>query len=76
MPLVHGDSIGSHLDRARSRAQAGAIVRRITAACWPGSGADRTEPAARMWLARWRPERAAAQLPACTCAKGPCTICN
>lgn len=37
---------------------------------------DRTIPAAREWLARWRPARAAVPIRACTCAAGRCAVCN
>lgn len=51
-------------------------ARRLEAACWPGGSADRVEPAASEWLARWHPARAAAATPVCGCSTGHCPICN
>ena len=53
-----------------------ALRSRIVSRCWPGGAADRTEPTARGWVARWRPARSAAPLPQCACASGPCPVCN
>jgi hypothetical protein len=52
------------------------LARRIQRVCWPGGVADRIEPSARHWLERWRPARAAGPVPACSCARGHCTVCN
>jgi len=53
-----------------------ALSRRFQRTCWPGGMADRLEPSARRWLARWRPARAAGPIPACSCARGHCAVCN
>jgi hypothetical protein len=71
-------------DRARVAALIAAAgepqARRLAATlahhCWPGGGADRTTPAARTWVRRWRPERLAAALVSCTCRDGRCAVCN
>ena len=57
-------------------AQAGRLAASLGDRCWPGGAADRTEPAARAWLSHWRPERLAAVLVRCTCARGRCLLCN
>lgn len=44
--------------------------------CWPGGQADRSEPVARGWLRMWGPVKVIANVPACTCPSGHCTICN
>jgi hypothetical protein len=44
--------------------------------CWPGGGADRTEPVARGWVRRWGPNLLDEIAFECTCAHGPCSLCN
>jgi hypothetical protein len=44
--------------------------------CWPGGGADRTEPAARGWVRHWGPNLLGDVAFECTCATGHCTLCN
>ena len=44
--------------------------------CWPGGGADRTEPVARAWVRAWGPACRHAVALRCTCAHGPCLLCN
>lgn len=44
--------------------------------CWPGGGADRTEPVARDWVRLWGPQRLGAVVMRCTCAQGRCDLCN
>ncbi|HEY5428459.1 MAG TPA: hypothetical protein VIK04_05025 [Solirubrobacteraceae bacterium] len=60
----------------RHAPQTRGLITRIVSACWPGGSPDRTERAASQWLRRWRPERAGATLPMCTCAAGHCPVCN
>jgi hypothetical protein len=69
---AHVTSIARRTDREALRLTS-AIARR----CWPGGG-DRAEPAAAAWLRRWRPSPGggAHTVPACTCAGGPCLVCN
>jgi hypothetical protein len=51
-------------------------LERLLARSWPG-GADRSVPAARIWLRAWGPVRAGARLlPSCGCAGGHCGVCN
>jgi hypothetical protein len=52
------------------------LTSRLVMHCWPGGPQDRSNPAALAWLRQWRPQRSAAQLPACSCASGRCAICN
>lgn len=52
------------------------LTSRIISACWPGGHQDRSNPAARAWLRYWRPQRAGAELPVCSCASGHCPVCN
>jgi hypothetical protein len=75
---MHDDGIRKHIEAAANRPPGD--TRRLTdgivGGCWPGGGADRTEPAARRWLRRWRPETAVARLPVCSCTSGHCLVCN
>ncbi len=52
------------------------VAARVTASCWPGGSADRYDRVALHWLRRWRPARAAAPLPTCSCRAGRCAVCN
>ena len=53
------------------------IVARVSRQCWPGGPADRCEPTALRWLRHWRPVRALAPVPVCSCADGGrCAVCN
>jgi hypothetical protein len=72
------DHIREHIAAvsARDEAETTTLISRIQRACWPGGAGDRTEPSARSWLKRWRPARAAAPVPACSCAHGRCAVCN
>jgi hypothetical protein len=54
-----------------SQHDAEALVQRL----WPGGG-DRSEPAAREWLRRWRPARAFPLEHGCDCSAGRCGYCN
>lgn len=74
---MHDEVIRWHISRLAQHDDS--AERRLIAAtrlCWPGGIADRTEPFAREWLRLWRPARAGAGLPACSCAGGNCTVCN
>jgi hypothetical protein len=76
------------MDERAGRALVSALIRSLAATTprsdgaaalrspWPGGTEDRTVPAAREWLARWRPARAAVAAQACSCAAGRCAICN
>lgn len=44
--------------------------------CWPGHGAERSQPLAAQWLRRWGPARGYAVTRACSCAAGRCATCN
>lgn len=72
------DRIREHIERlsTRDEAETATLVRRISRACWPGGLGDRMEPSASRWLQRWRPARAAAPVPSCSCAVGHCAVCN
>jgi hypothetical protein len=61
---------------ARDEGETASLIRRFQRTCWPGGSGDRTEPSARRWLERWRPARAAGPVPACSCARGRCAVCN
>ena len=61
---------------ARTRREDRTIVRRIQTACWPGGVADRAESVALRWLRQWRPASANLVLPACSCSRGHCALCN
>jgi hypothetical protein len=61
---------------AGTEAQAARLAATLRDRCWPGGPADRSEPAARAWVRRWWPERAAAARVPCTCPHGRCVLCN
>jgi hypothetical protein len=44
--------------------------------CWPGGVPDRQESAGMEPLRHWRPGGPSPAMPACSCARGRCTICN
>jgi hypothetical protein len=44
--------------------------------CWPGGVPDRQEPARMEPLRHWRPGGPSPAMPACSCARGRCAICN
>jgi hypothetical protein len=70
---VH-DLIGAaHRDPPGGRA---ALADALHRWCWPGGGADRTEPVARGWVRRWGPNLLGDVAVECTCAQGRCTLCN
>ncbi len=76
------------MDERAGRALISALIRSLAATAprsdgtavlpspWPDSREERTVPAAREWLARWRPTRATVALQACSCVAGRCPICN
>ena len=72
------DPIRDHIIAIDSRPEA--ETRRLTThvllACWPAGGEDRMNTAALGWLRQWRPARAAAALPTCSCRAGRCMMCN
>jgi hypothetical protein len=71
------DEIREHIESAgRSSAEGRMLMTLIIGACWPGGAEDRTEPAARRWLKRWRPVRVAVAVPDCSCSSGRCPLCN
>jgi hypothetical protein len=76
--MYDDDDIREHIAgvSVRGDAETQTLITRIQRACWPGGAGDRTEPGARPWLKRWRPERAAGPLLACSCAHGYCAVCN
>jgi hypothetical protein len=50
------------------------VLAALVGGCWPR--AERTVPAARVWLAAWGPARMTASPPACSCPTGRCAACN
>jgi hypothetical protein len=72
------DEIREHIESAARQEvrDAHRLTARLLRACWPGGSADRSERAALAWIARWRPERTGAPIPACSCATGRCDVCN
>jgi hypothetical protein len=75
---MDAEAIRQHIQAVAERDEAASLslAGRFHRACWPGAGADRTDPSARGWLRRWRPARAAATTPVCSCAAGRCAVCN
>ena len=63
------DELGHHVQAIAARTHEERVLRGAAAA-------DRSEPAAREWVRRWRPQPAAVALPACSCALGRCASCN
>jgi hypothetical protein len=61
---------------ARDARQTRRLMALIADACWPSGGGDRVDPVALDWLRRWGPSRSRAALPACSCARGRCALCN
>jgi hypothetical protein len=72
------EELRDHLEAISTSYLAGdeVLVRSISAACWPGGGADRADPVAIQWLRRWRPLTSHAVLPVCSCQIGRCSLCN
>ncbi len=70
--------IWAHVDSMsrRSALETTRLTASLRHDCWPGGGVDRSEPAALGWVRRWRPARACAIVPDCTCRDGYCPICN
>lgn len=63
------DELGHHLRAITARTYEQRVLRAAAAA-------DRSEPAAREWVRRWRPQPASVALPECSCAQGRCATCN
>jgi hypothetical protein len=70
------DELREHIESATGGTQLRQLTSRMFASCWPGGSQDRTERVAAQWLRRWRPEKAGAVLPACSCLSGHCPVCN
>jgi hypothetical protein len=72
------DELRHHIKSAvpHGRADGRRLSTLIVSACWPGGPEDRVERAALDWIRHWHPERIAAEVPACSCATGRCTVCN
>jgi len=60
----------------RTDAEADSLVAALMRRHWPSGGADRTDPTALDWVRRWGPKRSARPLLDCSCAEGPCGLCN
>ena len=60
---------------ARTPTETLALSARLRESCWPG-GEDRTEPAAREWVRRWRPGGLPPIGLMCSCPGGRCAVCN
>ena len=48
----------------------------LGAHCWPGGILDRTNPRGRESVRRWQPGGTLPAIPACSCARGRCAVCN
>ncbi len=75
---MHEEFIRDHIARLSRGEQVDLqqLIARVANQCWPGGASDRTEPAALRWVSRWRPMRALAPLPVCSCRAGHCPVCN
>jgi hypothetical protein len=69
VPLRMHETIRHHMEAI---ATARHVPRLLDAA----SVVDRSRPVALQWVGRWYPLRAAAMVPACSCAAGRCLTCN
>jgi hypothetical protein len=67
--LIETVAMWSDTDRHRLAAMLGSH-------CWPGGILDRREPRSVESLRDWRPGGPVPALPACTCARGRCAVCN
>lgn len=72
---MNHDEIRHHIESGAAHKTRG-LTSRILGAYWPGGAEDRTERAALDWLRLWRPQRAGAPLPVCSCVTGRCAVCN
>ena len=72
------EELRQHIDSAApgTSPDAARLASLIIGACWPGGPDDRSERVALEWLRQWRPQRIAAELPACSCSTGRCVLCN
>jgi hypothetical protein len=48
----------------------------LGAHCWPGGILDRQDPLGIEPLRRWQPGGTTPPIPACSCARGRCAVCN
>ncbi|HMJ32440.1 MAG TPA: hypothetical protein VK501_00880 [Baekduia sp.] len=60
----------------RTESESQHLVAFMQRTCWPGGSQDRRDPTALAWVRRWRPGRAGAEIPVCSCAQGRCVVCN
>lgn len=72
------DFIAAHISATarRSGAETRSLVSSLVGGSWPGGADDRSEPAAREWVRRWRPGRIGVATPTCSCREGRCAVCN
>ncbi|HUA46742.1 MAG TPA: hypothetical protein VMA77_16030 [Solirubrobacteraceae bacterium] len=70
------EELRHHIDCAAQGVGPSQLASLIVGACWPGGPADRSERVAIEWLRQWRPDRATAHLPRCSCSTGRCVLCN
>jgi hypothetical protein len=48
----------------------------LSGRCWPGGPSDRMDPAGRARVRQWGRAYAYTVALECTCAQGPCAVCN
>jgi hypothetical protein len=48
----------------------------LGAHCWPGGILDRNSPRGRESVRGWQPGGTLPAIPACSCARGRCAVCN
>ena len=48
----------------------------LGAHCWPGGILDRNNPRGRESRRGWQPGGTLPAIPACSCARGRCAVCN
>jgi hypothetical protein len=75
---MNRDELSAHVAAVsrRNDDQTQGLVAWMAAACWPGGSADRVEPVALQWVARWRVHTPGTLLTPCTCESGRCRVCN
>jgi hypothetical protein len=69
--------VAGHIHSIATRAERDAdrLVAMLIRGCWPKAG-DCSVPAALEWVRRWGPRGLPPAPPTCSCAAGPCSVCN
>jgi hypothetical protein len=73
-----GELVAALVESIAARTESGnnRLARALLRRSWPGGFTDRSEPAALEWVRRWGPRGQVPLPPGCSCARGPCPVCN